>query len=112
TFSRQGTSTTLSFGVFRGTTKVTEINAANAIDVGVWHHYAVTMTPAGVVTLYRDGVALPTTNGIGGTPQLPNPNVTRAQNYIGKSDWTQDADFAGSIDEVAIFDKALSSTQI
>lgn len=54
----------------------------------------------------------PTADGLGSLyPTLPN-NIVRNQNYIGKSNWTGDAAFEGSIKYLRIYDTPLSSQAI
>ena len=99
-FARRGTSNDLTFQVFRGSTVVTDVNAPGAILNGSWHHYMVTMSPTGTVTIYRDGQAIQT-----GTGQLPNA-LWRSSAYIGKSNWSADPNFTGRLDDVAVYPHA------
>jgi RHS repeat-associated protein len=105
-FGRQGTTDTLMFVVYNGATKVTEIDATNALVLNQWQHVAVTMTPAGAVTIYRNGVSIKT-----GTTTLP-PNVTRSTNLIGLDSFGANAYWNGRMDEVSINTTALTSAQV
>src|SRR5207248_1492195 len=63
--------------------------------------------PAGTITLYKNGQVIATGSG-----QLPNV-VTRAGNFLGHSNPnTGAADFAGRLDEAAVFDFALGADRV
>lgn len=79
--------------------------AQNAISDTNWHLWAVTCS-GGSCKLYKDGQEIASKNDM----YIPD-NGTRAQSYIGKSNW-DDAYFEGGIDEFKVFDTALNSTQI
>lgn len=69
---------------------------------GSWHHYAVTFQN-GNVTFYRDGMQ------VGQTVFLPVEKVTLSENFILGG---ETAPFYGVIDELQVWDKALSLEQI
>ena len=99
----------LVFGVYPGGVQTVESSAS--FNDGVWHHVAASQSAAGMA-LYVDGELVGS-----------NPSVTSAQDYAGY--WRIGSDnlggwpsspssssFAGSIDEVAVYDFALSSSQL
>src|SRR2546429_6550803 len=56
-------------------------------------------------SVYKNGVAIATGSG-----QTPNV-ITRTSNYIGRSNWpASDATFAGTLDDVAIYDRSVDHT--
>ena len=65
-----------------------------------WHHYVITVTPAGVVTLYVDGLAK------GTAPTGINPGTLSGALTIGT------ATAAGAVDEVAFYPTVLTATQV
>jgi YD repeat-containing protein len=77
-----------------------------AVD-GAWHHIVATVTAAGVATVYKDGSSVATVAGF----NVPL-NVSRTNNYVGRSNWTGDPTFEGFIDEPAVYDKALTAARV
>ena len=87
------------------------------------HHWIITMDSTPTCRIYMDGVEVetvladrfgvdvttPSTNGTA-YPGLPN-NVTRTNNYVGASNWT-DPDFEGSIQMIRIYTRALSADDV
>jgi hypothetical protein len=63
------------------------------------------MTPAGAVSIYKNGVVVAT-----GSTTIPS-NVSRTTNSIGKDSFG-DAFYAGRLDETAFYDKALTAAQV
>ncbi|MCY3013638.1 MAG: autotransporter-associated beta strand repeat-containing protein [Planctomycetota bacterium] len=105
---RSGTSNNLAFVIYnqaQGAT--TNVVVSNVIENNVWQHFAVTMTSSGTVTIYKNGVAVGTATG------QPMPVVmARPNNYIGKSNWSADALFSGSMADGQIWNTALTGTEI
>ena len=103
---RQGTSNNLAFNVWRNGAFGVEVLARNALTPNTWQHVAVTQTPAGLVTIYRDGLVVAT-----GTTNFP-ADATRTKNYLGRSNFPTDAYFGGRMDEAAFYDKVLTAAQV
>lgn len=83
------------------------LDSGNWIGPGAWHHVAVTLG-GNTGKMFVDGVWYAT-----------NPNMTlnpvdlkTILNYIGKSQWPQDAEFNGLIDELKIYNYARTNEQI
>jgi hypothetical protein len=106
-FGRQFSSNSLFYETYNGGVSTGQIVAADAIELNVWQHFAITQLPSGAVTIYKNGVPLPTT----GTTALPT-NVNRTSNFIGRSNWAGDEFFTGQLSELAIYDKPLVAAQI
>jgi len=102
---RSGTSSNLIFEV-RDDAAASTVTAAGAIINNEWHHYAAVLDSNRTARIYRDGTLLAS-----GTLYMPNP-LNRTLNYIGRSNWTGDAYYAGGMDEFAIYDRPLSQTDI
>ncbi len=105
-FAREGTTNNLIFQVHKGGVIVGEVRAVGVLELDRWQHLAVTLSTGGVTRIYKNGAQVAS-----GTSQLP-AIVTRTRNYIAHSNWSIDDDFSGSLDEVAIYRSALSSSQV
>ncbi len=87
---------------------VQQINSTVAIAAGGWHHFAVTLTGT-VGILYVDGVEIGRNNAM---TTKPSSLGNTTQNWIGKSQWSSDPLFNGSVDEFRIYNKGLSASEI
>jgi len=105
-FNRNGTSTAIQFIVVNGASTVAVLSIPNVIDNGAWNQYVVTMTSTGIIVIYKNGSSIGSGSGT-----LP-VNVTRTINYIARSNWVADAFYTGSMDDVRIYNRALSATEI
>ncbi len=104
-FYRGGTLGILVFNVGDGTNQK-YINTAGGIIYNEWHLYTATINTLGVGRIYRDGILL-------AEGEMPLPaNVTRTYNYIGKSNWSADPLYEGSIDDVRIYNTAKTHDEI
>lgn len=101
------------FGVHGGTVRYTHyaqetwqaVSGATLVNDGLWHHIAVTHEAStGAITLYVDGQV----DGIG---VIPYRSVYAAADRIGAGFMNWDA-FDGLIDEAAVYDRALSSSEV
>ena len=73
---------------------------------GRWAFYVVTVDPAGTYTLYING-------GVAGSGAYRVPaKGSRSLDYIGRSPWTAQGTFDGSIDEVSVFSRALDPDEV
>ncbi|MFN6050718.1 MAG: LamG domain-containing protein, partial [Planctomycetia bacterium] len=97
----------LTFTIYRGGSAM-GVTAPNVIQLNTWQHFSVTVTPSGVATIYVNGVAVVTASNPG---FIPN-NVTRVNNYIGKSNWAADALFQGQMRDLSIWKTALTPAQV
>ncbi|MEZ5069908.1 MAG: LamG-like jellyroll fold domain-containing protein [Bacteroidales bacterium] len=78
-----------------------------AIELGQWAFFAATVDNSGVMTVYKDGVQ------IGHKPNGSTPNtLMRTAQYVGRSNFSQDGYFMGAIDELRIYGRTLSETEI
>ena len=80
--------------------------APGALTPNTWRHVVGTVTAQGYARLYVDGQLV--TEG----QAQPVATTPRGLGYIGKSDWNQDPAFAGSIDEVALYDHPLTPERV
>ena len=83
---RVGTTNNLAFAVYQSSSQGNVVVANNAITQNQWQYFAVTMDTTGNVTLYKNGVAIAT-----GTANVPRSGITRADNYLGKSNFSATA---------------------
>jgi hypothetical protein len=84
----------------------TEVDFARAASQGAWYHYVVTADPAAhLLTLYRNGAQVaiaPLTTMVGDT-------TTHA--WIGRDPQRESGTFRGVIDELGIWERALSPAE-
>ncbi len=78
---------------------------SHTLPLNTWSHMASTFSEL-TISLYINGVMV--ANGSAPEP----PNVFRAQNYVGKSDWHGDAFVDANIDELKMFDRALTQAEV
>ena len=104
--TREGTTNNLFFQVVSGGVAGGIVRAANAIELNTWQHFAVTMDATGQVTLYKNGEVIAS-----GTTTVPG-NLTRTSSFIGRSNWSTDAFYAGRMDEVSFYSRALNVAEV
>jgi hypothetical protein len=106
--TRYGTTNDLAVQVFNGTSAGSTVRATNAIALNTWQFFTVTVNPrtSSNVRIYKNGQLIQT-----GTTAIPQ-SVLRNLNYIGRSNWSTDAYYKGDLDDVRIFDYALSQSEI
>jgi hypothetical protein len=74
-----------------------------------WHHIAASIDSSTMtMMLYQDGKLV----AEGATTILPLDLGVTDRNYIGRSQWTADAYYKGSIDEFRIYNRALSVAEV
>jgi len=83
-----------------------QILEAAPLPVGQWRHVAVTRN-GNTVRLYTNGVL-----AVSGTVTIAPANFNPALNYLGDSQYAADPFFNGRLDEMFIYNYALSSTEI
>lgn len=96
--TRNGTTSNLTFNTYNGA-----VTANGALALNEWQFFAVTMTEAGGVTIFKDGIQILT--GTLGVPTV----VTRTLNYIGESNWEADSQYRGLMDDLQIYNYALDA---
>lgn len=107
-FYRSGTTSNLVYatedasGTILGT-----LTASSAITLNQWKLYTVTVTTGGAATIYVNGSSVATASGVGAPTQ-----VTRTSNYIGRSNWSSDSYYTGSMDDLRIYNRALSGSEV
>ncbi|MFO0454912.1 MAG: LamG-like jellyroll fold domain-containing protein, partial [Planctomycetota bacterium] len=107
--TRNGTGNTLQLVAYSGANFQASVNANGALtgQLGQWMHVTGTIASNGLMTLYINGAS------VGSTTLAALPNFSNwTSNLIGASNWTADALFRGAIDEIAIFDRALSAAEV
>ena len=104
--ARVGTTNDLRLFAFSGGTDIGGVTATNVLELNKWQHIAVTISAAGAVVIYKNGVSVATGNI--GVPR----NITRTSNFLGRSNWNGDALFAGRMDEAAFYDRVLPAADI
>ncbi|MGN6370531.1 MAG: LamG-like jellyroll fold domain-containing protein, partial [Phycisphaerae bacterium] len=79
-----------------------------ALTVNTWYHVAVTLA-GNTATLYVNGQPVATNTSM--TLHPTNLGAT-TQDYLGKSQFNADPNFAGSIDDFRLYSRALSASEI
>jgi hypothetical protein len=103
---RSGTSTNGVAELYNNTTSGGQKTTTGTIATGVWGHFAVTVSGT-TIKQYKNGVLASTA-----TSSQSLRNVTRTNNYLGKSNWVADAYYQGKFDEVAIANTVRDSNWI
>jgi len=105
---RQGTSGTMRFAI--RTTAVTEQTATAPATLPFgWHHVAVVIDSAAMqLRLYMDGTLVAS----GATTLLPKDLGVTTQNWLGRSQFTADGFYNGSLDDFRIYNRALSEAEV
>jgi hypothetical protein len=88
-----------------------ELEGTAGLTANVWHHIAIVL-PAGATytgVLYIDGAVAATNNAM--TLHLSDVRTT-TQNWLGRSPFSQDPFFYGSLDDFRIYRRALSAAEI
>ena len=84
------------------------LETASALPAGQWVHVAVTRN-GNIAKLYTNGlVAVAATNLVTLAPASFNP----ALNYLGQSQYAADPQYSGRLDEVFVYNYALSDAEI
>lgn len=105
-FGRRGSSNDLFFEAYDGAASGGQVLAPGAIQLNQWQMFTAALDADGNVTLYRNGTSVAT-----GRTAIPS-YVPRLNNYIGRSNWAADAFFAGRMDDVRIYNYALSPQEV
>ena len=106
---RQSTNGTMRFAITTGTnTGESGVNSPTALPAG-WHHAAVVIDgTAKTLQLCLDGEVV----AGGPTAVLPKDLGKTTQNWLGRSQWSSDAFFAGILDDFRIYTRALSTGEV
>jgi hypothetical protein len=103
--SNHQTNNGLFFSVY--TSGETKLINANTITQNQWDFYAATFDITGAMTVYKNGIQInQKTDGVAPTYLL------RTQQFIGKSNFSADGYFKGAIDELKIYSKTLTASEI
>ena len=95
----------LYFNMANGTTRDTALCSSASVRDGKWHHVVVVISrTAGVKSFYIDG-KFDNSNSITISGSVTNPKL-----FLGKTNW--DNWFNGSMDDVRIYNRALSATEV
>lgn len=93
------------FGVYQGAT-ASQWGTPGLEALGQWYHFVGVLSGTDQV-MYVNGVAVVTNTG-----SVVDNNVSRADNYIGHSNWAGDSYYNGYLAEVAVYNKALTAQQV
>jgi len=104
----QGTTGPMTFAIRTVTVAEKRFAAARSLPTG-WHHTAVVIDSAAMIAkLYLDGTVVSTSSAA----VLPKDLGVTNQNWIGRSQFTADAFFNGAVDDLRIYNRAMSASEI
>ena len=103
--ARDGSTNDLVFRVWRGSVSQS-LFASNVIELNTWQYFSVSQQSNGSTTIYKNGVAIAT-----GNVQTAN-NLGRVNNYVGKSNWSGDSLFAGRMNDLTIWNRGLTQSEM
>ena len=126
--ARESTTNNLIGEVYSGTGSVGWCRVLNAIPAtAIWAHYAFVFNGT-TCSLYKDGslytggsiqrwsagsaAATSNTGTVAYTGLPSNGSISRPNAWIGRSNWSGDAYFEGAIADVAVFNRALTATDV
>ena len=95
----------LSFGIWIGGTLIQALTPANAITTGVWQHVAATYDGI-TMKIYVNGVLKASQAASGAIDAVTDPLVMGRNEVVATADWD------GLIDEVELFNRALTLSEI
>ena len=104
-FGRRSDSNDLAFECWSGGSNNGMVSAANAITLDEWQMFTVTVDSSGNARLFKNGQLIQTGN------TMPT-SVNRTNNYIGRSNWSGDAYYQGSMDDIIIYNYNISDSEV
>ena len=104
-FGRRSTSNDLAFECWSGSSSNGLVYAEDAITLNEWQMFTATADQFGNVRLFKNGQLIQT-----GT-SAPT-SVSRINNYIGRSNWSWDEYYQGSMDDIRIYNYNLSDADV
>lgn len=105
-FGRRANSNDLFLEGYEGHSSGGQVIASGALELNKWQFFAAVVDSEGNAVIYKDGQVVAS-----GTTVCP-PDVLRRNNYIGKSNWSADDYYSGYMDDIRVFNYALSEEQI
>lgn len=104
--ARRNTTNDITFELYNGTTSTGQATVSNGVLNSTLAFYGVTLDGTNC-RIYRNGSLLSTIS----YPYLPS-NITRTNNYIGRSNWSVDAYFQTTMGPVGMYDRTISETEM
>jgi len=105
---RQSTAGAMRFAIRTATVDEQVVDSPAAMPTG-WHHTAVSIdSTTMMMKLYLDGEQV----GEAATTLLPKDLGNTAQNWLGRSQWEADAYFSGMLDDLRIYNRVLSASEV
>jgi Concanavalin A-like lectin/glucanases superfamily/Bacterial lectin/PA14 domain len=106
-FARTGGGNQVTFEVYLAAASGGKVTTADgSFILNQWQHWAATMDTGGNVIIYKNGQ--PVASGTTGVPNI----ITRANCYLGLSNWPGDGHYAGEMDDVRIYNRVLNPAAI
>lgn len=102
-------STELELAIYNGGSQTELITTTGVLPSdGNWFHVAATLSADGTAAIYVNGTKVTSKTSM----MMPRSGVVRSRAYVGKSNWNADPLLSGQIADLALFDRALSATEI
>jgi hypothetical protein len=110
---RSSNSDALWYEIYNATgSSIGTCSAANAIQDNAWAWYAIS-TNGSTCSMYVNGVSQTVSASGGGSTLTVTPaTIARANNYIGRSNWSPDGYFDSGIGKLAIYNRGLSPAEV
>ena len=109
---REGTSKNLRVTYTSNTSVEGSCTSASIIENNVFHHYAITISPSGACTFYKNGSSNSTSTmgGNSGFPTVPTA-IARGSAYLARAHWN-DPYSDGKLGNIAIYNATLSAVEV
>ncbi len=103
--ANQGTSSSLVLSTRIGGNS-SRVTADDVLVTGEWIHIAASIDADGIAVIYFNGAVVAS-----GDVHIPS-TLLRTNNFIGRSNWNNDAYFDGKMDEIALWNASLTQDEI
>ncbi len=105
--ANKDSSSDLHFSVYDVPSKNKRLEVSNFWPLNEWVHFVATIDENGVMKVYKDAILS------GSKIDAFKPStISRTKQYIGKSNWSVDSYYKGLIDDLRIYDRALSAAEV
>ncbi len=104
----KASSSTLGFYIYNesGKSEAAALEAEDFFVLGDWQHVTVTVDELGIMSAYKNGELVSEAAGV-----VPEKMI-RTGNFIGRSHWSGDGYFEGTVDDFVVIDNALDAQQV
>ncbi|HRV21253.1 MAG TPA: hypothetical protein P5324_11790, partial [Anaerohalosphaeraceae bacterium] len=104
--ARYQSTSDLTLEVYNGSVSGGHVRATNAIELNKWQFFAAAVDADGNVKIYKNGQVVKT-----GKTAAPR-QLYRRNLFIGRSNWSADSYYQGAMDDIRLYNYALSDAEI